>query len=164
MLPERIEVIDKYTPKEYDTFGGALNAAKDRINEGKRESEKVRGATIDAYLYSGDQLTLLFSNNRALQIALAQNFVSWKLLDKSSIKSSEKMSPDAFILSYSDGTTEIWEWKKILDGLLGLVFREIAPSDIFMWIFVEGYEDIMFSGLTLSNQEKNLVYFNLCEK
>jgi hypothetical protein len=160
LLAKRLKLIEKYELKTYDSFEKAVLGPKERNVLAKNDNKKIMGSTIITYFYNGYELALIFSNKKVLLIDLSEKCVCWKIIDQASFDFSKYPLPDYFVLEYPMGATCEWKWKEILDKMIGKSFKAIAPSDVFIWLYVEGCDDLMFNGYLISEEKRELLHFD----
>ncbi|MFJ4145356.1 hypothetical protein [Pseudomonas sp. NPDC089734] len=141
-----VQVTPGIIPKGYNDLSDAVFSAGNL--ESERKCNLVNGRVLVGFECDGSSLVLRFDNDWCLWVSVGSNKVDWDVMSETP-SLGEAQDEDVF-LKYPSGNVVCWNQRRFLSGLLG---RQIAisPGEQYLFLFVRGVADYMFS--VLVNQD-----------
>jgi hypothetical protein len=144
---------------EHDTLGDALRVPAERRASVERISRHVAGSPVKEFAYRWNQLAFLLSNQSILRFFLNGDLVQCSLSTDETWRSQSPKIRGDVRLRFPTGAVEHWRWSDLLRDIRGGEILGVSASECWIWLYVRGVPDLLFSALVDLKTEHRFLHF-----
>jgi len=139
---QTVQVSRSIRPYEDKSLSDAVTVAIDKSGLNKPKFDLINGRIAVRYKFDGTKLVIAFENGMYLTILPGNNLIEWDIVSVEPEIGNEEDRQNIY-LEIQNGNKILWDWKRILDSLVGKQVA-ISPSKQYLFIFAKDGDEYMF--------------------
>ncbi|MCG8668624.1 MAG: hypothetical protein MI867_04355 [Pseudomonadales bacterium] len=156
-MTKLIKVEPSFNTSASDTFSDAIKKVT-CINIDNYDVDRYKQLKLIDYAYGQGHLALIFNNEDAIVIGARQDSIHGEIYTKQEIPESLTSINESITFDFGKGNVFIWEWKKMLDSLIGLKIKFIPGNQYLFFSASDGRSFIVNSAQELGDKNKHYLY------
>lgn len=150
MYPNEITIHAKNPEEVPPTTEEGNKFVLGREEAAKKDREILKNMVITDHEYNGREIIIKLRENTCIYLTVHESSVAWELSNVDQVRKIDSVNlPDSIYIMYRDRQMQFeedfnWNWKSILDGMIGKSVIYFSADQISVSCSIEGYTCLYF--------------------